>query len=98
MGSRTLKQILWYLVAATRGGPTRAKIIDVIRRNPTNTNQIANNLGLDYRTIQHHLKILDDHKIISVVKKGSYGAVYFLSEEMESNIELFEEIWNKISK
>jgi DNA-binding transcriptional ArsR family regulator len=98
MGSRTLKHLLWYLIAATRGGPTRAKVIDTIRRNPTNANKIANSLGLDYRTIQHHLKILAEHNIITVIKKGSYGAVYFLSEEMDDNIELFEEIWNKIGK
>jgi DNA-binding transcriptional ArsR family regulator len=96
MGSGTFKQLLWYLIAATRGGPTRARIVNAVRENPMNTNQIAGSLGLDYRTIQHHLKILVDHEIFTVLNKGSYGAVYFLSSEMEENIEIFDEIWDKI--
>lgn len=98
MGSRTLKQLLWYLLAATRGGPTRARIIDSIRKSPNNTNKIAGELGLDYRTIRHHLKILVDHRILTVLEEGSYGAVYFMSEEFEDNIELFDEIWDKIGR
>jgi DNA-binding transcriptional ArsR family regulator len=98
MGSGAFKRILWYLIASTRGGPTRAKMLDALRKNPMNANQLAKNLKVDYRTVQHHIKILVNHRILTVVNKDSYGAVYFLSDELEQNILLFEQIWDKIRK
>ena len=76
-----MKQLLWYLLAGTRGGPTRVRILLVITHKPLNAHQIARQLKLDYKTVLHHLAILVDNNVLSVVKKGSYGAVYFLSDE-----------------
>ena len=56
---RPLKYLLGWLIAGTRGGSTRAKIIMAIRETPQNANQLANSLELDYRTIRHHLKLLE---------------------------------------
>jgi len=89
-----MKQLLWYLLAGTRGGPTRIMIIDAIRNKPQNAHQLAQLLKLDYKTVQHHLKVLVENNIFSVVKKGEYGATYFLSAEFEANKEHFEHIRN----
>lgn len=94
---RPLKYLLGWLIAGTRGGVTRAKIIETLQENPQNANQLANLLGMDYRTIRHHLKILQKNRIITSAGNG-YGTTYFLSTEMEENYVIFEEILNKLWK
>ena len=94
---RQLKYLLGWLIAGTRGGVTRAKIIEELRENPQNANQLAKTLEMDYRTIRHHLKILTKNRIITSAGDG-YGTTYFLSPEMEENYGLFEEIMNKLWK
>jgi DNA-binding transcriptional ArsR family regulator len=94
---RPLKYLLGWLIAGTRGGVTRAKILETLRENPQNANQLANLLGMDYRTIRHHLKILQKNRIITSVGNG-YGNTYFLSTEMDENYGIFEEILNKLWK
>jgi DNA-binding transcriptional ArsR family regulator len=94
---RPLKYLLGWLIAGTRGGVTRAKILETLRENPQNANQLANLLKMDYRTIRHHLKILQKNRIITSAGNG-YGTTYFLSPEMEENYGMFEEILNKLWK
>ncbi len=47
--------------------------------------------------MRHHLEVLEKNKIITSVG-DRYGATYFLSQTMEDNYSLFEEIVNKIGK
>ena len=58
------KRILWYLIASSRGGVNRAKIIDLVNLRPANANQIASRLKLDYKTVLHHLKVLSENGLI----------------------------------
>ncbi|MBT0159576.1 winged helix-turn-helix transcriptional regulator [Candidatus Bathyarchaeota archaeon A05DMB-2] len=94
---RSLKYLLGWLIAGTRGGPTRAKIIETLKETPQNANQLATALNLDYKTIRHHLSVLEKNRIITSVG-DKYGATYFLSQVMEENYALFEEILNKMWK
>ncbi len=94
---RPLKYLLGWLIAGTRGGVTRAKIIETLKENPQNANQLAISLEMDYRTIRHHLKILQKNRIITSAGNG-YGKTYFLSTEMEENYGVFKEILNKLWK
>jgi DNA-binding transcriptional ArsR family regulator len=95
--ARPLKYLLGWLIAGTRGGMTRAQIIKALHETPQNANQLANLLKMDYRTIRHHLGVLTKNRIItSVVDR--YGATYFLSQAMEDNYAVFEEILNKMWK
>jgi DNA-binding transcriptional ArsR family regulator len=94
---RSLKHLLGWLIAGTRGGPTRAKIIDSLRETPQNANQLAIALKMDYKTMRHHLDVLEKNKIITSVG-DRYGATYFLSQAMEDNYAMFEEIMKKIGK
>ena len=93
-----MKNLLWYLVAGTKGGETRGKIIDLLKKKPSNANKIAEILKLDYKTVRHHLEVLEKNNIIAAINKGKYGAVYFLSEIMEANIKVFGEIWEQFGK
>ena len=94
---RPLKYLLGWLIAGTRGGVTRAKILETLRENPKNANQLATTLGMDYRTIRHHLKILQKNRLITSAGDG-YGITHFLSSELEENYVVFEEILNKLWK
>lgn len=90
-----LKYILGWLIAGTRGGTTRAKIIKEIKESPCNANQLSKNLNLDYRTIRHHLDILLKNKLVTVIGDG-YGQAYFIHPVLEENYVLFEQISNRI--
>lgn len=90
-----MKNLLWYLIAGTRGGETRGKIIELLNKTPSNANKIAEMLNLDYKTVRHHLEVLEKNNIITAVNKGNYGAVYFLSEIMKANLQIFNEILKK---
>ena len=94
---RSLKYLLGWLIAGTRGGPTRTKIILALKETPQNANQLANALHMDYKTMRHHLEVLEKNKIITSVG-DRYGATYFLSQAMEENYSAFEEIVKKIGK
>ena len=94
---RPLKYLLGWLIAGTKGGPTRARIIQILKETPQNANQLATSLGMDYRTIRHHIEVLEKNRIITSAGEG-YGITYFLSPLMEENYALFEEIVKKIWK
>ena len=94
---RQVRYLLGWLIAGTRGGVTRAKIIQALEEAPRNANQLANQLEMDYRTIRHHLKVLVKNKLITFAGEG-YGTTYFLSQRLEENYAVFEEILNKIWK
>lgn len=91
-----LRRLLWYLLGGTRGGENRARIIRELQVRPSNLNQLATKLSVEYRTIKHHIEVLRKNAL--VVSKGeSYGITYFLSPYLESRIELFNEICQKIN-
>jgi len=95
--ARSLKYLLGWLIAGTRGGPTRAKIIASLKETPQNANQLAIGLKMDYKTMRHHLDVLEKNKIITSIG-DRYGATYFLSQVMEDNFAMFEEIMKRIGK
>jgi predicted ArsR family transcriptional regulator len=61
-----MENVVWYLLAGTRGGETRARILWTLKLRPQNKNQLAKSLSLDYKTIQHHLELLTEHRVIEL--------------------------------
>jgi DNA-binding transcriptional ArsR family regulator len=92
-----VRRILWWTIAGNRGGPNRARIILSIKERPLNANQLANELGMDYKTVRHHLNVLKKNRLILEVGEG-YGSMYFLSPELEQNYEEFVRIWERIGR
>src|SRR5437867_8270571 len=83
-----LRRLLWYLLGGTRGGPNRAEILRVLRDRPLNANQLAESLGVDYKTVQHHLRVLEEHGLVGPSDKSTYGALLFLTPKMEEALPL----------
>ncbi len=91
------KRLLWFLFAGSRGGINRLKLVSILKETPLNANQLAKELGLDYKAIQHHIRVLEKNNIIS--KAGEkYGVTYFISPFLEVNMETLDEIVQKLEK
>jgi DNA-binding transcriptional ArsR family regulator len=86
-----------WLIAGSRGGVNRGKIIKILKESPLNANQLGSMLEVDYRTVRHHLKVLEKNGLITSIGER-YGKMYFLSNELEINYGDFEEIWNRFGK
>ncbi len=76
----------------------RGRILSILKERPLNANQLAQQLQVDYRTIQHHLKVLQENQLLIPSKEGAYGALYFHSPRLEQGWELFLEIWSQTGK
>jgi len=86
-----MRKVLWWLIGGARGGKNRFRIIRTLEHEPMNANQLASTLDLDYKTIRHHLDLLVENDVLEVVGDG-YGDMYFLTERMESNLDVLESI------
>ena len=93
----TAKRLFWFIFAGSRGGINRLKIISALKENPQNTNQLAKELGLDYKAIQHHIRILEKNNLITKIGE-KYGVRYSPSSFLEVNMETFDEIAAKLDK
>jgi DNA-binding transcriptional ArsR family regulator len=94
---KAVRRLLWWLIASSTGGLNRARIIHALNEHPCNANQLSEKLNLDYKTVRHHIKILENNNlIISTVDK--YGKMYFLSPLLEESYEVFREIWAEIGE
>jgi predicted ArsR family transcriptional regulator len=86
-----MEKALWYLLAGTRGGENRARLIDELDEQPRNANQLAERLDIDYNTVRHHLDMLLEHDVVER-SDNDYGALYFLTDRFERNREEFERV------
>jgi DNA-binding transcriptional ArsR family regulator len=91
-----VKQILWWLIAGSKGGVNRARIIQALHKRPYNANQLTQMFDLDYKTVRHHLDVLKKHHAITLIGEG-YGTMYVLSETMKAQYNDFLEIWEQVA-
>lgn len=91
------RRLLWFLFAGSRGGENRIRIINLLKEQPYNMNQLAEAMGLDYKAIQHHINVLEKNNMVT--KTGEkYGVLYFISNYLEHNIGAFDEVKAAIEK
>lgn len=91
-----MKRLLWWLLAGSRGGDNRGRIVVALRDLPRNAHQLSEDLQLDYKTVRHHLKVLQDNGVVAPSGPDQYGAVYLLTAAMEQAMPVFDEIWARI--
>ncbi len=97
MTDPSVRRLLWYLFAGSKGGENRIKIINLLQDTPLNINRMAEILSLDYKAIQHHVNVLEKNNLVSRIGE-KYGIMYFVSNYLEANMDTFKEIINKISR
>jgi len=69
--------------------------MSALRKRPSNKNQLSTELGIDYKGIQHHIKVLEKNNL--VIKTGNrYGLTYCVSALFENNEIVFDEIVDKL--
>lgn len=93
-----MERLLWHLLVGTRGGLTRGRLIERIAERPYNANALAAALVLDYKTVRHHLRVLEANRIVAPSKSEGYGVLYFLTPQFEEHMPEFRRIWEKVGK
>jgi DNA-binding transcriptional ArsR family regulator len=86
-----MEDVLWYLLASSRGGDTRVRIIRALDERPRNANQLATELDLDYTTIRHHLDVLMENNVVRRTD-DDYAAVYLFTDLTNHHWETVEEV------
>ncbi len=71
--------------------------MEVLLEEPMNTNKLRKTLDLDFRTVKHHLEIMENNDLVSSMG-ANYGKMYFASEKLMDNMELFNEVWTGVSE
>lgn len=94
---RDSRKLLLYLFTGTKGGYTRLKIIMSLEARPMNTHQLSKKIELDYKAIQHHMKVLEKNNLVTKVGE-KYGAIFHLSNFLELNIECLSEVIEKLER
>ncbi len=94
---RETRKLLFYLFTSTRGGFTRLRIIMLLLEKPFNTHQLSQELQLDYKAVQHHMKVLEKNNMVSKIG-DKYGAIYHLSNLLEVNIRALDEAIDKLDR
>ena len=91
------RKLLLYLFTSTRGGLTRLRIVMHLLDQPYNTHQLTKELGLDYKAVQHHMKVLEKNNMVSKIGE-KYGAIFHLSNFLEINISTLDEAIEKLDR
>ncbi|MEF8851817.1 MAG: winged helix-turn-helix domain-containing protein [Haloarculaceae archaeon] len=86
---------LWYVLTGTRGGKNRVRILQAVRQQPRNANQLAEDLDLNYKTVRHHLDVMTDNDILRA-SGDDYGAVYLPTERVEQHWDTVEDIFERV--
>jgi len=91
------KRIFHIVFVTSRGGVNRIRIVKRLLESPLNTNQLAKELDLDFKAIQHHVKVLVKNNILSSVGE-KYNVAFFPSTFLDENMNAFEEIVSKLEQ
>lgn len=92
-----MEGVLWYVLAGSRGGRNRLRILRALDDQPRNTNQLAEALDLNYNTVEHHLDKLDEHDVVENHGED-YGVVYLPTDRARANWDTVEEIMKNLDE
>ena len=92
-----MEAVLWYVLAGTRGGVNRVRILRALDDRPRNANQLAEDMDLNYDTVRHHLDVLTDNDVLQS-SGDDYGAVYLPSDTARDHWETIEAITDELDR
>ncbi|MGP8078141.1 MAG: ArsR/SmtB family transcription factor [Thermoplasmata archaeon] len=84
------RSLMWYLLFGTRGGPNRRRLLEELGRSPANAHQLSASLGLDYRTVRHHLRILERSGAVTRPVGDAYATPYEVCASTSAYLETLE--------
>ena len=79
----SVSRVLWWLFSTSAGARTRGRVLLSLRAAPRNAQQLARELGVDYTTVRHHLRVLTDNRLIES-SGPHYGQVYSVAPHIEA--------------
>jgi len=89
--------VFWGLFVGSRGAPNRIRIMSALRKMPSNRNQLSIVLGIEYKAIQHHLKVLERNNLVRKIG-NHYDVIYCVSTLFENSEFVFDEIVDRLNK
>ena len=92
-----MEGVLWQLLASARGADTRVRLPRAIDARPRNPNQLAEALEMDYTTIRHHLRVLEDNNVVTA-SSDDYGAVYLPTDQVRAHWDTVEEVLDAVEE
>jgi DNA-binding transcriptional ArsR family regulator len=90
-----MEAVLWQVLAGTRGGPNRARILRALDERPRNRNQLAEDLDLNYKTVEHHLELLEENGVVESTDED-YGAIYLPTDRVRDHWDQVERIVEQV--
>lgn len=66
------ERLLWWLFAGSTGAKTRLLVLEAIKEQPRNAQQLSQLLRLDYTTVRHHLGVLEKNRLV-LTEGDKYG-------------------------
>ncbi len=92
-----MKELFSSVFTGMSGRYTRMRIICAITEEPMNTLEISKKLEMDYKTIQHNIKVLESNSFI--VREGEgYGDMFFPSDLITSNLPTLYKVIRKVEE
>ncbi len=91
MSFDSFEHMLWWVFVGSRGGRTRMTIVNSLLDNPANAYQLTKTLSLNYRTILHHLELLEENRIVQG-EGPKYGKVYFPTALLMENLQIYRKV------
>jgi len=93
----TKEHLYFWIFVGSRGGRMRLCIIRKLMERPANVNQLAKELNVNYRTVLHHLEILEKNGLIRS-EGPRYGTLYFVSDVVNANSDWFKSMLGNVNE
>ncbi len=92
-----MKELFSTVFTGMSGRYTRMRIICAITEVPMNALELSKKLELDYKTIQHNIKVLESNTLI--VREGEgYGDLFFPSDLISSNLPTLYKVIRRVEE
>ncbi len=92
-----MKELFSTVFTGMSGRYTRMRIICAITEEPMNALELSKKLELDYKTIQHNIKVLESNTLI--VREGEgYGDLFFPSDLISSNLPTLYKVIRRVEE